>query len=44
MSMSERKLHRHAVHLAQSVELPPPFDFDAFAASFNADRERGVLI
>ena len=44
MSMTERELHHYAARLARSVELPDPFDFDAFAASFNATHERGVLI
>jgi hypothetical protein len=44
MSMTEHELHRHAARLARSIELPDPFDFDAFAASFNATHERGILI
>ena len=44
MSMTEHELHRHAARLARSLKLPNPFDFDAFAASFNATHERGVLI
>ena len=42
--MTERNLHRHAARLARSVDLPHPFDFDVFAASFNAAHERGVMI
>ena len=44
MTMPEHELHRHAARLARSVDLPNPFDFDTFATSFNAARERGVLI
>jgi hypothetical protein len=44
MSITEHELHRHAARLARSVELPDPFDFDAFAVSFNAIHQRGVLI
>ncbi len=44
VSMSEHELRRHATRLARSVELPHPFDFDAFAASFNSTRERGIFI
>ena len=44
MGMTEQELHRHAARLARGVELPEPFAFDAFAASFNIGRDRGVLI
>ena len=44
MGMIEQELRRHAVRLAQGVEIPEPFDFDAFAASLNVGRDRGVLI
>ena len=43
-ALSEHELHLHANRLARTVELPDPFDFATFAASFNATRERGVLI
>lgn len=44
MNMTEQEIHGHAARLAQSIELPDPFDFATFAASFNATRERGVFI
>jgi hypothetical protein len=42
--LTDHELHGHVIRLARSVELPDPFGFDAFAASLNATRERGVLI
>ena len=42
--LADDELHRHAVRLARSVELPDPFDFEVFAASLSATRERGVFI
>ena len=44
MTMTEHEIRHHATRLARSVELPDPFDFSAFTASFNATRDRGVFI